>query len=121
MEPLIIEPIVHTDADKNASSIADIARSVEHDQIAEKAAAKAKEGVMEALQEVFGYSDKAADSPEMTVLIRRIPLICQDVRDMKEDISEIKGNTQWVVRLILGAVLVALLSMVIPHLSISLP
>lgn len=110
-----------TERSKNASSIADIARSVEHDQIAEKAAEKAKAAVMEAIQEVFGYSDKSADSPEMTVLIRRIPLICQDVKQIHADIADIKGNTKWVVRLIIGAVVIGVLGLVIPHLSISLP
>lgn len=53
------------------------------------------------------------DKPDRPALIARIPVICNDIRDLTEDVSAIKDNLKWGVRLILGAVIVAILSTVL--------
>jgi hypothetical protein len=43
--------------------------------------------------------------------ITRIPLICQDIKDMKSDIANINDNLKWAVRIVIGAVIVGLIGL----------
>jgi hypothetical protein len=43
--------------------------------------------------------------------ITRIPLICQDIKDMKNDIANINDNLKWAVRIVIGAVIVGLIGL----------
>lgn len=43
----------------------------------------------------------------------RIPLICQDISNIHSDIRDIKDNQTWLVRLIIGAIVLALLGLVL--------
>jgi hypothetical protein len=62
----------------------------------------------------------AVDKDESPMLVQRIPLICQDIRTMKGDLAEIKDNIKWGVRIVLGAVLLALVGVVLTtHLSLA--
>ena len=45
--------------------------------------------------------------------ITRIPLICQDITDMKKDIADINDNLKWGIRVVIGAVILGLLTMLI--------
>ena len=54
------------------------------------------------------------DGQTQPILIKRIPFICRDILDMKEDISNINGNIKWGVRLVVGAVILALIYVVLP-------
>ncbi len=66
----------------------------------------------DALTKVFGDSD--SESPtQMKVLVRRIPILCVNVEAMHTDLAEIKGNIKWAVRIVIGAVIVALLKLVL--------
>ncbi len=69
-----------------------------------------KEALLEALKEVFGDSD---DPAKMTVLIRRVPILCTNIEAMHRSIEEMKDNQKWVVRIIIGAVVAALLKLVL--------
>jgi|GEM_PF-3627806 len=75
---------------------------------------------IEALREVFGEGDEKRDPEQMKILIRRIPLICNDVKainvgmdDIKGDIASINDNLKWAVRLIIGAVILGLLKLIL--------
>lgn len=43
----------------------------------------------------------------------RIPLICQDIKVIHQSIEKIDANVTWIVRLIIGAVLLGLVGMLI--------
>ncbi|WP_281659138.1 hemolysin XhlA family protein [Halobacillus sp. Cin3] len=52
----------------------------------------------------------------------RLAVAESNIRDMKQDISDIKSNTTWILRLILGAIILAILAFILksPETNISL-
>jgi hypothetical protein len=106
--------------------------------------------VEQALRNVFGDGEKDA-----VIILKRIPLICQDIRGihdkvkelgqgqkdmitvmqgmqnakdakdtfvdrrtfapMEKDVKDIKDDLKWVVRIVLGAVIVAILTLLFKH------
>lgn len=67
-----------------------------------------KQDLKEALEEYFS---RGVDEKRF-VDVSRIPLICQDISNIHESLADIKDNITWIVRLVIGAVLLALLAMV---------
>lgn len=65
-----------------------------------------EEKLINALENYFGREKKFIDTS-------RIPLICQDISNIHRDLNEIKDNITWIVRLIIGAVLLALIALVL--------
>ena len=65
--------------------------------------------LVEALRQVFGENQ---DSGRF-IDVSRIPLICQNINNMHQRIEKIDGNITWIVRLIIGAVVLALLGLVL--------
>lgn len=116
---------------KNAQAAVELARELQLEEAIEKTAARTKEALIEGLTEVFGEGDQRKDPAKMQILIRRIPLICKDVRqihvDMKEmkddnkeandqikaDVAKINDNIARGVWIILGAVLLAIINLVL--------
>ena len=70
-----------------------------------------KETVAEALKEVFTEGD--TKEPEMKILIRRIPILCTNVEAMHKSIEKMEDNIIWIVRLIIGAVVLAGLTIIL--------
>lgn len=68
-----------------------------------------KQEMMDVLDEYF---NRGIDKKKF-IDTSRIPLICQDISNIHKDIKEIKGIMSWITRLILGAVVLALLGMVL--------
>lgn len=69
--------------------------------------------MLSVLSEVFSMDADEDRNPEhMRVLVRRIPILCTNIETMHQDISELKDNTKWAVRIILGAVILALLKLI---------
>ena len=66
-----------------------------------------KEAVVEALKEIFIEGD--TKDPEMKILIRRIPILCANVEQTHRDIKSIQDNLTWVVRLVIGGIISAIL------------
>lgn len=66
--------------------------------------------VINALHKVLAYPADKKD--EGTLLVQRIPLICADIRSMKDDMKEMRDNMTWAVRIVLGAVMLALLKLI---------
>jgi hypothetical protein len=79
-------------------------------KLIEETAQKTKESLLEGLKEVFGDGD--SNSEQMRILVRRIPILCTDIRNMKSDIAGINSNMRWAVRVVLGAVVLAVLKLV---------
>lgn len=107
-------------AAKNAKQADELSREVHLAEAITKAAAETKTSLLEALKEVFGDGDEKRDPEQMRILIRRIPLICNDVKainvgmdDIKGDIASINDNLKWAVRLIIGAVILGLLKLIL--------
>lgn len=58
-----------------------------------------------ALDEYFSQDRKFID-------VSRIPLICQDIRNIHTSLNKIEDNMTWIVRLIIGSVVLAILALV---------
>lgn len=48
----------------------------------------------------------------MTNVETRLAVAESNIKDIKEDISSIKSNTTWILRLIIGAIIMALLGLI---------
>lgn len=66
------------------------------------------EKLAKALKEALTY-----DGTDRPALVARIPVICNDIRSIKESVQELKDNQKWVTRLIIGAVILALIGLVL--------
>jgi hypothetical protein len=98
---------------KSAQMAVEIAREVQLAEAIKKTAEQTKEALIEGLKEVFGEGDEKRDPDQMTILVRRIPLICQDIKQIHSDVADIKDGNKWIVRIVVGAVIVAILKLVI--------
>lgn len=61
------------------------------------------------------YNIQRVDKIEhrMTQVETRLAVAESNIKDIKEDISSIKQNTTWILRLIIGVIVVALLGVII--------
>lgn len=50
---------------------------------------------------------------DMSDVKTRLAVAESNIKDMREDITNIKSNTQWILRLIVGAIIAAVLGLVI--------
>lgn len=66
----------------------------------------------EALKQTFETDDTESGQKKF-IDITRIPLICKDISDMKTRIGNIDDNLKWGVRIVLGAVIVAVIGLVL--------
>lgn len=93
---------------KNAAQAREMARQAQLDAAVEKTAIRTKADMLDVLKDIFGDGD--AKNPErMTVLVRRIPLLCQNVKQMHDDIQGIRDNMTWATRVVIGGVITGLL------------
>src|SRR4051794_36231553 len=97
---------------QSAQQAIEMARELQMQRAVEETARKTKEALLEGLQEVFGASD-SENPQQMRILVRRIPIICTSIDQMHSDITDIKDNLKWGVRLVLGAVILAIVALVI--------
>lgn len=74
----------------------------------EKGTKEVKDSFISELHKIF-----AVDSGDSQVLVKRIPLICQDITGMKHSIEKIEGNISKVVWIVLSAVIGAVLMTVL--------
>lgn len=103
---------------KSAQMAVEIAREVQNEELVMKTAQKTKEALLEGLKEVFG-GDENKETGEMRVLVKRIPILCTNIENMHEQLKEMKeaiketgDNIKWGVRVVLGAVLLAVLKVI---------
>lgn len=94
-------------ATKNAQVAVEAARMAQVEEIGERTT----EALTKALRDVFGEGVASGRFIDVT----RIPLICQSIISLHGDISEIKDNIKWAVRIVLGAVILAIVYTVIKH------
>lgn len=76
---------------RGAAQALEVARQAQLYDAVERTAVRTKESLLEALKEVFG-DDEAKDPAQMKVLVQRVPLLCKNVEQTHEDISEIKES-----------------------------
>ncbi len=97
---------------KSAQAAVELARELQQAEMIEKTAQKTKEALLEGLREVF--TNDATKSPsQMSVLIQRVPIICTSIMQMHDDIKDLKDSQRWAVRIVVGAVLAAVLKLVL--------
>lgn len=86
------------------SKVAESANAAANAQQAKHEAYEAQlhETLVNALREVL----VDGESEERPMLIKRIPFICKDIIDMKDDIKDISGNIKWGVRSVITAIIV---------------
>ena len=68
-----------------------------------------KEEMLDILDEYF---NRGVDKKKF-IDVNRIPLICQDISNIHIALKKIEDNVTWIVRLIIGAVVTALIGLVI--------
>lgn len=88
------------------------ARQVQLEEAVEKTALRTKSDMLDALREVFATSDENKDPKQMSILIQRIPLLCLNIEQMHNDISELKDSQKWAVRIVVGLFIAAVAKMV---------
>lgn len=98
-------------AQRDAAYTVELAREAQLARAIEEVAQRTKHDVIEGLREVFGNSD-SEDPGRMKVLVRRIPLICQDIAQMRDDVQEMKDSQKWATRIIIGLFIAAVAKMV---------
>ena len=76
-----------------------------------------KEEMMDILDEYF---NRGVDRGKF-IDTSRIPLICQDISTIHRDIADIKGNIGWVIKIIIGSVILALLGLIFVHAPVAVP
>lgn len=96
----------HVQAATVAAETAEKARAAQIREIMQESDERMSRIMTSALKEVFGPEDTGTFAN-----VVRIPLICQDIKTMKTDISSINDNLKWGVRIVIGAVIIALLGL----------
>jgi len=104
-------------AAKNAAMAVELSREAQLAEAVMTAALQTEASVLKAIREVFGDGDEQNPN-QMKILVRRIPLICQDIKqihtdmgDMRADVAKINDNISKGVWIILGAVILGLMGM----------
>ena len=70
---------------------------------------KQRDEMLDILDEYF---NRGVDKKKF-IDVNRIPLICQDISNIHIALKKIEDNVTWIVRLIIGAVVTALIGLVI--------
>jgi hypothetical protein len=107
-------------AAKNAAQAIEATRQAQLSEVVEQTAQRTKDALLAGLKEVFGNSD-SNNPQQMTILVRRIPILCTNIEVMHQDISELKGTLTWASRLVVGTVIVGMLSLLFTTHGMQLP
>lgn len=99
-------------AAKNAAQATEAARQAQLAEAIAQTAAQTKAALIEGLKEVFGEGDSITDDGQMVVLVRRIPILCTNVESMHKAIEKIQGDIGWATKVVIGAVILALLKVI---------
>lgn len=86
---------------KNAQQAIEVAREAQLREIAAETVRLTKDALLEGLKEVFGEGDQN-NPQQMKVLVQRIPILCIDIKNMGNDITEIRDNQKWAMRAAIG-------------------
>jgi hypothetical protein len=97
---------------KSAQLAIELARQAQQNELVEKTVQKTKEALLEGLKEVF-TNDAERSPQEMRVLIQRVPIICTSIMQMHDDIKDLKDSQKWAVRVILGAIILAIMKLIL--------
>lgn len=97
---------------RNAQQAIELAREAQIHEAIAKTAENTKAALLEGLKEVFGDGDDK-DPNQMRILVRRIPILCTNIETMHQDIAEIKDGNKWLVRIVVGAVVLAVIKLVL--------
>lgn len=115
----MIDPTLHPEAEK--ASIEAVEKTKEAQEAVEHARREQIKAqnieqtnmMIEALKAVFGNEGDEKDPEQMTVLVRRIPILCTNISEMHKSIDGIHDNIRWAVRIVLGAVILGVLALLI--------
>lgn len=70
-----------------------------------------KQQMMDVLEEYF---NRGVDKKKF-INTDRIPLICQDISYIHDRLGKIDENMTWIVRLMIGAIILALIGLLVTH------
>lgn len=91
-----------------AAQAVEISRAKQMSSFIEEADDRTVKNLSKALEDVFGENTNTG----RFIDVKRIPLICAQITQIHTDISGIQDNLRWAVKIILGAVILALLKLV---------
>jgi hypothetical protein len=96
------------------STKTDAAEAIEKSRIAQNETLinEVVDRVLKGLGKVF-TDDPTKESDYMTVIHSKIPVLCVRMNSLDAKIDKIEANTTWGIRIIVGAVILALLKLVI--------
>lgn len=100
-------------AAKNAQQKIELAREAQLTEIATRTAELTEQALLKGLQKVFGMDGGDRSDQEMKILVQRVPILCTMLVAMDKRIEKIDANLTWGVRIIVGAVLAAVLALVL--------
>ncbi len=99
---------------KNAQQAVETAREIQLREAVAQTAVETKKAVLEGLQQIFQGPDE--DNPEhMRIIYQKIPVLCIRVDAIDKNIENINDNIKWIVRIVLGAVVMAILGLILLH------
>ena len=96
---------------KNAQQAIEMARQLQIQEAVAKTAEETRRAVFEGLHQIFGEPD-GKDPEQMRVIHQKIPILCIRMDAIDNNIKNIQDNLTWTVRLIIGAVLLAILKLI---------
>ncbi len=92
---------------KEAAEAVENSRAEQMSTFISKADDRTVKNLSQALSDVFGENSSAG----RFIDVKRIPLICAQITQIHTDISGIQDNLKWAVRVVIGAVILGLLTL----------
>lgn len=98
-------------ASKNAAQAVEMAREAQLATIVSQTAKETRAALLEGLQQIFGEGDEK-DPEHMKIIYGKIPVLCIRVDAIDKNIAKINDNMTWIVRIVIGAVILGVLKVI---------
>jgi flagellar hook-associated protein FlgK len=98
---------------RKAQKGVETARESQLIEVMEMFAERQEANILKSLQSIFGENGDAKNPGEMKVLVQRIPILCTEINTIHKNIETINDNMKWAVRIVLGAVVLAVMKVIL--------
>lgn len=116
-EPIILDEksreAVH--AQRNAAQAVEVARKVQIQEVADKVTEfiPDEHQMARIMREQIENVLARGTEQDKAMVLARVPFICQDIKNIDTRLTSIEGNLTWGIRIVLGAVIMAVLGVVL--------